>query len=133
MDLPTGFLARRRQNRGEIMPIQVVQENDFTPIPSAHDMVMRVGIFHSDFSRHANTGRPTRRRRESQTMQMLGGDRFTTDLTNPLSNSSSSKVFCGNFPVQSPIRPAIKRGETEGGRLGKSYRKAVSLPPLCWA
>ena len=43
MTLPAGFLTRLGQGFEEVLPVNVVQENGFAPIPVTHDMVKGTG------------------------------------------------------------------------------------------
>ncbi|MDA1275833.1 MAG: hypothetical protein O2960_17600 [Verrucomicrobia bacterium] len=53
MNLPVGLLARLGQSLDELMPVHVTQEDVFTLISTAHDVINRAGIPDSQFTRHA--------------------------------------------------------------------------------
>src|SRR6185295_16889264 len=55
MHLPACFLANLRQRPHEPLPILVIPENRLSSVTSAHHVVNRPGIFHSDLAGHAQT------------------------------------------------------------------------------
>ncbi len=57
MDLPTG-LASLCQGSDNVLPGDVIQEDVFTAISPAHDMIHGPGIFNAQFARHGGELRP---------------------------------------------------------------------------
>ena len=55
VDLPPGLGASISQRLDEPLPILVILENSFPPIPAVHDVINRLRILHSQFASHGRT------------------------------------------------------------------------------
>src|ERR1019366_594769 len=53
MNLPACFVARFAEGFQKTLPILIVLENRFSPVPPVHDVIDRSRILHSQFARHA--------------------------------------------------------------------------------
>ena len=53
--LPARLLAGFGQRFDEVLPVNIVAVYVLPPIPTAHDMIHRPGIFNANFSRHGAT------------------------------------------------------------------------------
>ena len=78
MDLKPRLLTGLGQGLQKILPIHVVLENVFTPVPPAHDVVSRPGKLHSQLARLGRTSQvPTIR---SKLIPVRGGEFFSRGL-----------------------------------------------------
>jgi len=55
MNLPVGLLARFGQGLDKVVPIHVIQEDVLTLVSTAHDVINRAGVLHSDFARRGES------------------------------------------------------------------------------
>jgi len=53
MHLESGLLTGLGQSLEKILPIHVTSENILPAVPTAHDVINRSRIFHSQLARHA--------------------------------------------------------------------------------